>query len=136
MADNYVMQTGSENGSQDNAAQSDDEDDAYWSQYDHYAGSGAGVNVPKDATRRDHDETAYYERYREVETAINGDTTTPSPAALDTPGTEPRSRGNEVNDAIADYVRATVRNLVQLANRCGMSQESFTEIISEEITNL
>ena len=51
-------------------------------------------------------------------------------------GSEPMSRGDEVNDAIEDYLRATVRNLRQLAERSGMSQKRFTTIISEEITDL
>lgn len=44
-------------------------------------------------------------------------------------------RGNEVNEAMEDYIRATVRNLQELAERCGISQMRFRDIISEEMTN-
>jgi hypothetical protein len=130
------MQWGSENGSQD-AVESDAEDEAYWSQYDgttiHYTGSAVGVNVPEAVAFRDQDETSYKEGYNEVETAIASNTTTSAPE-VSVHRTEPMTRENEPvhNEAVQDYIRATVRNLRQLASRCGISHQRFTEIISEE----
>ena len=126
------VQVGSENGSRD-AAESDDEDDAYWSQYDHFNGPAVSANIPKTGTPSDQDETSYYEQYNEVETAVAGDKDVSAKGAS---GTEPMFGADEVKDGLEDYLRATVRNLCQLAKRCGMSQKKFTTIISEEIADL
>jgi hypothetical protein len=131
-----IFQGGSDNGSRD-AAESDDEDDAYWSQYDQFNGPAGGNNLPKDGTT-EQDETSYYERYNEVETAVAGDSAQPDApdvTARNPHGSEPTfPRGNEVNEAMEDYIRATVRNLQELAERCGISQTSFKHIINEEMT--
>ena len=125
-----------ETGSQD--AESD-EDDAYWSQYDHYASQVPEENssTPKEITPREQDPSAYYERYNDIETAI-GDPDLPQNNLEVIKSSEdrellPGSRNEVLDIGLEEYIRDTLRNLSQLASRCGMSKIRFTELIYEEM---
>lgn len=88
--------------------------------------------------QREQESSIYYERYNNIETAI-GDPDLPqnNPAVGNQPSGHrepPRESRNEVLDIGLDqYIRDTLRNLAQLASRCGMSKVRFTELINEEM---
>lgn len=122
-----------ETGSQE--AESD-EDDSYWSQYDHYASEipEESPRTPKEITLREQDPSLYYERYNDIETAI-GD------PAVDNQQSEhrellPETRNEVLDIGLDEYIQDTLRNLALFSSRCGMSKVRFTELINKEMNQI
>ena len=140
------MFQGAGNGDED--ADSGD-DSSYWNQYDQFTATTLGsglepeslgqISTPKEIMPRMGDPSSYYDQYDNVETAItsNGGEDFGKPvgtASNLTSGMSGPTENKFLNEiGMEEYVRNTIRNLSQLALRCGMSEKRLRQLITEEM---
>ena len=116
--------------------QSDDDDDAYWNQYDQFAGVRvAGQAIPSVSeeikeSQQGSSNDAYYDQYDNIETTI-GDSNLMQDSVAEaekpsggggTIAAEALGNSELADTALDEYVRDTVRNLSRFALRSGISK--------------
>jgi hypothetical protein len=133
----------------DNEEDQSDDDDGYWDQYDQAAGiQSTGVKTPSTpktdtpSLPQNMSNDAYYDQYDQVETTIGDGKLMENHKEnhgydiMAQPGragnAAPVVRINDVRDNdLHDYIRNTVRNLSEFAQKSGMTKTRLAELVHE-----
>ena len=131
-------------GTGDHEAESNEDDSFYWNQYDQFTATATtpgldseSFDLTKEITTRLDDRSSYYDQYDNVETVITsaGSEDSVKPGGTASSGMSGPTENGFLGDiGIEEYVRNTIRNLSQLAIRCGMSEKRLRQLIREEMS--